>query len=120
MKNQSRLNLIAEICAKRNAGPKLVAVVLPTRADTREEIALNVSPDDKAQGQSLPATGDDDIPALPSALSFESAQVMREDEKGYLLTREERQQLRADLLAYRIRQDLSRPRNPYALAVIPT
>jgi hypothetical protein len=119
MKNQSRLNLIAEICAKRNAGPKLVAVVMPTRADTREEIALNVSQDDKAQGQSLPATGDDDIPALPSALFFDSVTHERKGEGAYVLTPEERKQAKADLLAYRIRQDLSRPRNPYALALIP-
>lgn len=116
MKN-NRLNLIAEICAKRGMGPKVLGIIAPSKEDKREEIALNVSRDDKAthKGEDL---RDDDLPALNSQLPFESARVIREKESDYILTREEKAQLARERLEYKIKQDLSRPRNPFALALV--
>lgn len=123
----NRLSLIASICAKRGMGPKILGVIAPSKEDKREEIFLNVSRDDKAthKGEDLQ---DADLPALASQLPFESVRVTREKESDYVLTDSERKQVHAELLAYRkiraellalrIQQDLSRPRNPYALAIV--
>jgi hypothetical protein len=63
-------------------------------------------------------TVDDDLPELPSALPFEQVKEVKEDVDAATLSPGERAQIARDLLAYRIRRDLSAPRNPYALAVV--
>lgn len=117
MKNMNRLSLIAAICAKRNVSAKVEAVLLPTKHDKREEIALNVSQDDKAthRGEDLQ---DADLPVLNSRLAFDSVRNTREKESDYILSREERAQLARERLAYRVSQDLSAPVNPLALALV--
>lgn len=114
----NRLNLIAEICAKRGMGPKILGIVAPTKADKREEIALNVATDDKvtARGEDMK---DSDLPSLASSLPFESARDRGESESEILLSKREKMELRADLLAYRMAQDAKRAREsrPFALAL---
>lgn len=113
MTKASRLSLIAAICASR------LAYCVASRAETREEIALTVSQDDKAQSLSAPIeTGNDDFAPVNSRLQFERVKARAESEKDTILTNKERAELRADLLAYRMKQDLSRPRNQFALALV--
>lgn len=113
MNKSARYSLIAAICASK------LAYCVASKSETREEIALNVSQDDKAQSLARQAeTGDDDFAPVKSSLSFDSAKMRAEREAEILLNRKERAEVRADLLAYRIRRDLSTPRNPFALAII--
>ncbi len=106
----SRYSLIAAACLKLGAGQRVNAVLYPSQHDTREEIGLareRISPD-------IPA--DDDLPALSSALHFDTAKPGNEGEA--ILSNAERKQAARDLLAYRITRDLTAPRNPYALALV--
>lgn len=112
---QDRLSLIASICAKRNVSAKVEAVLMPTKHDKREEIALNVSQDDKATAKGADLQ-DSDLPTLPSSLSFDSVSTPKESDA--VLTHSERVQLRHELTQYRIRRDLLAPRNPFALALV--
>lgn len=94
----NRLNLIAEICAKRGMGPKILGILSPSNDDRREEIALNVSRDDAAahKGDDL---RDDDLPFLASSLSFDAFNH-KGDEDG-ILTARERIQLKREMLTRR-------------------
>lgn len=113
MTKTARLSLIAAIC-----GAKLAYCVTPTRADTQEEISLAVSLDDRNTVQGNDLRDGEDLPALSSHLPFERAKAPRAEHEGdYILTAKERAQLRADMLAYKIWQDLSRPVNTFALVL---
>jgi len=105
-KNERLALIIARFQATR-----LTAVVLPTEDDTREEIVLAVAGQDSG---SLPV--DEDLPELHSRLSFERADEPEEEEA--VLSRREKEQVRRDLLAYRMQQDLSAPRRGTELVLI--
>lgn len=107
MTKQERLALIVA----RFQATRLTAVVLPTEDDAREEIVLAVA------GQDLGALPvDDDLPALDSHLPFEEAD--EPDEEEAVLSRREKEQVRRDLLAYRMQQDLSAARRGTELVLV--
>lgn len=112
MNKTARYSLIAAICSA-----KLAYCVTPTRADAQEEISLAVSPDDRKTLHGNDLNDGEDLPTLSSHLPFERAKDRSENERDYVLTPKERAQLRADMLAHKIRQDLSRPANPFALVL---
>lgn len=107
MTKNERLALIAA----RFQATRLTAVVLPTEDDAREEIVLAVA------GQDLGALPvDDDLPALDSHLPFEEGDEPEEEEA--VLSRREKEQVRRDLLTYRMSQDLSAPRRGTELVLV--
>lgn len=53
-----------------------------------------------------------DVELMPLPSRATGSRFSREDRQ------DNRAELAADLLAYRIKQDLSRPRNPFALALV--
>jgi hypothetical protein len=105
----ARLSLIAAACVKLGTAQRVNAVLYPSRHDVREETTLARERD---RGE-LPV--DDDLPTLASSLSFDNADA-REDDA--ILSAKERKALAREVSAYRIRQDLSRPVSPYALALV--
>lgn len=119
MTKTARYSLIASICIAKGYVPALQGVTQPNRAETREEITLSVSPDDKRANVGADLR-DDDLPALPSALKFDSAKIKAERETETLLTRTERAEIRRDLLAYRMAEDarLADLHWPFALALV--
>lgn len=115
MNKTARYSLIAAIC-----GAKL-AYCVASKVETHEEISLNVSQDDRAQSLARQEdSGNDDFAPVKSSLSFDSVKIKGESEKDTLLTAKERAQLRAEKLAYRIREDsrLAKIHAPFALALI--
>ena len=110
LSKSSRLSLIATLCAGGLSG-----AMAPTKHDMREEAHIITHHQDKGE---LPIAGDDDIPALSSTLPFEAPKEVREGYDCATLSASERAALKRDLLAYRIRRDLSIARNPFALALI--
>lgn len=106
----ARLAFIASLCAGG-----MSSALQPSRYDLREECQLVTHNQDKGN---LPI--DDDLPELPSALQFEKVKQIDHDES--VLTAKERKQLAKERAAYRLRTliafDLSRPRNPFALALV--
>lgn len=115
MNKTARYSLIAAIC-----GAKL-AYCVASKSETREEIALSVSQDDKAQSLARQVeTGNDDFAPVKSSLSFDSAKVRPEREESVLLSRTERAEIRRDLLAYRMREDARQAKihAPFALALL--
>jgi hypothetical protein len=113
MKNQtkltktSRLALIASLCSGG-----MTATLAPTRHDIAEEAQIVTHHQDAGL---LPIN--DDLPSLSSSLPFERVKEEREGVDAATLSPGERAQLARDLLSYRIKRDLSTPRNPYALAI---
>ena len=110
LSKSSRLSLIATLCAGGLSG-----AMVPTKHDMREEAHIITHHQDKGE---LPIAGDDDLPALPSALIFESPKEVREGMDCATLSASERASLRRDLCAYRIKRDLCAPRNPFALVLV--
>lgn len=104
LSKSARLAFIASLCGG------LSASLAPSRHDVSEEVNLVTHSQDMGI---LPV--DDDLPALPPSLAFET--VTTENEEA-ILTAKERRHLAKEKLAYRIRQDLSAARNPYALALV--
>ena len=101
-----RLTFIASLC-----GGAMAASLAPTRHDVSEEAHLITHGQDSGK-----LTISDDLPELASSLPFE--QVTEDKGDDSILSPGERKGLARDLTAYRIKQDLNRARNPFAIALI--
>lgn len=107
MTKKSRLSLIRACFYSHNLG----AVVTATRLEVREEIDL--------------VKGDDGRLEQEKQISFLSVEMVKvaprkkEQREGeFVLTRREREQLKRDLIDLHVREDLTRPVNPFALMVV--
>ena len=100
----ARLAFIASLCAGG-----MSSALQPSRFDVSEEIEL-ITHQDKGL---LPI--DDDLPELSSALAFE---LVTPDNDDAVLTAKERRHLAKERVNYLVKSDLSRPCNPFALALV--
>lgn len=110
LSKSSRLSLIAALCSGGLSG-----AMVPTNHDLREEVHLITHSQDKGE---LSLAGDDDIPALASALPFDALKEAKEGADCATLSPGERTALKRDLCAYRIKRDLTVARNPFALVLV--
>lgn len=110
LSKSSRLSLIAALCSGGLSG-----AMVPTKHDVNEETQIVTHHQDKGD---LPQMGDDDIPALASALPFDALKEAKEGMDCATLSPGERIALKRDLLAYRIKRDLTVARNPFALVLV--
>lgn len=110
LSKSSRYSLIAALCSGGLSG-----AMMPTKHDLREEAQIVTHHQDKGE---LPLAGDDDLPALSSALPFDAPKEAKEGCDCAMLSPSERDTLKRDLLAYRIKRDLTVARNPLALVLV--
>lgn len=109
----NRLAFIASLFAGN-----MSAVMHANTHDLREEAHLVTHGQDSG---SLPVN--DDLPELSSTLPFKthqplSAKAEQVENDRAILSRAEREEAKRDLLAYRIRKDLTTARNPFALTLV--
>jgi hypothetical protein len=94
----SRLALIKSRFAARNNVGELAQFIAPNRTDVREEkqIVLSRTRDDND-------VTDEEIRGVAPSIADERAEIPVEREESILLTKAERRQLAADMLARRLR-----------------
>lgn len=109
MTKLARLSLIRQLWNARN----LTCVVPASQSDIAEETSL-IHEDDGKLIQEREISG----PSSEMVAVSASVEIVDEKETDSILSKRERKQITIDLIAFRVRQDLSRPRNPFALVLV--